>query len=126
MEKCSSYFKNYWSDTLGYCMGTKGREACSCQGDESKCDFYPKERIKKMTTLDMMIEAKANGKTYHASDMLYNTELGFHNKFGKLCYVDNFCYINDLFDIDYWQLVDAICMTKSEAEEKYGIMIVGD
>lgn len=125
MEKCSSYVKNHWSDTLGYCMGTKETEACSCRGDESKCDFYPEKRNKKMTTLEMMIKAKGSGKTYHADDMLYNAKLGFHDECGKKWYSDAFDYLNDLFVIDNWQEDDTIYMTKSEAEKKYGIKIVG-
>lgn len=26
---------------VGYCMGTKEREECSCCGDEVRCNFYP-------------------------------------------------------------------------------------
>lgn len=33
-----------------------------------------------MNTLDMMLKAKDNGKTYRTNDMLYNTKLGFHDK----------------------------------------------
>ena len=30
----------------GLCFGTKEIEHCSCNGDETKCDFYPKVRQK--------------------------------------------------------------------------------
>ena len=127
MEKCSCYVNNPWSDAHGFCMGTKERDICSCQGDESKCDFYPKkrEKNKKMQTLDMMIEARANGKTYRADDLLYNTKLGFHDKCGNKWQGYDFDYLNTLFEINNWQMDDTIYMTKSEAEEKYGIRIVG-
>lgn len=29
---------------LGVCWGTKECEACSCEGDTHKCDFYPEKR----------------------------------------------------------------------------------
>ena len=29
---------------VGVCWGTKECDECSCNGDESKCDFYPKKR----------------------------------------------------------------------------------
>lgn len=29
---------------IGICNGTKERDACDCNGDESKCDFYPYKR----------------------------------------------------------------------------------
>ena len=124
MEKCSCYINHPWSDKYGYCMGTKERDLCSCQGDESKCNFYAEKRNKKMSTIDMMLKAKETGKTYRADDMLYNNNLGFHDKSGKKWYGDSFEYLNDLFIIDKWQEDPTIYMTKSEAEEKYGIKIV--
>lgn len=24
----------------GFCLGTRERDACNCQGNENKCDFY--------------------------------------------------------------------------------------
>jgi hypothetical protein len=37
---------------VGSCWGTAERDACSCGGDKSKCDFYPsvREKGKKPTT----------------------------------------------------------------------------
>lgn len=78
-----------------------------------------------MNTLEMMNLAKDNGKTYLVNDMLYNIKLGFHDKSGKKWYGDAFDYLNDLFEINEWQEDNTIYMTKSEAEEKYGIKIVG-
>lgn len=79
-----------------------------------------------MNTFDMMTEAKKTDKTYRADDMLYNSHLGFHDKLGKKWYGDAFDYLNDLFAIDKWQEDNNIYMTKSEAEKKYNIKIVGD
>lgn len=125
MEKCSYYINHPWSDEYGYCMGTKERDLCSCQGNESKCNYYPEKRNKKMTTFEMMIEAKDSGKTYRADDMLYNAKFGFHDKYGNKWDVNSFDYLNDLFELNNWQEDDTIYMTKSEAEKKYGIKIVG-
>lgn len=124
MGKCVSYVESRWSDEFGCCMGTKEMETCSCQGDETRCNFYPEKRIKKMTTLEMMIEAKDSGKTYRANDMLYNNCFGFCDKSGKKWYGYAFEYLNDLFKVDIWQEDNTVYITKSEAEKKYGIKII--
>jgi hypothetical protein len=31
---------------VGVCWGTKECDECRCEGDESKCDFYPEVRAK--------------------------------------------------------------------------------
>ena len=125
MKNCNSYINHPWSNEYGYCMDTKNRDLCSCQGDESKCNYYPEKRNKKMTTLEMMIKAKDSGKTYRADDMLYNTKFGFCDKCDKKWCGHSFDYLNDLFEVDKWQEDNTVYMTKSEAEEKYGITIVG-
>lgn len=49
--KCYHAERNFLGK-IGVCWGTKECEACSCGGDESKCDFYEyvRERVKKPTT----------------------------------------------------------------------------
>lgn len=43
--KCYHAERNFvWK--IGVCWGTKECEACSCGGDESKCDFYEDKRKK--------------------------------------------------------------------------------
>lgn len=32
--------------TVGVCYGTRERDECTCGGDRSKCNFYPKIREK--------------------------------------------------------------------------------
>ena len=32
--------------TIGVCWGTKEMDECKCNGDETKCDFYPEVRTK--------------------------------------------------------------------------------
>lgn len=41
--KCYHADKNFL-EKIGVCWGTKECEACSCGGDESKCDFYEDKR----------------------------------------------------------------------------------
>ena len=41
MEKCNCYHEEY---NRPECWGTKERELCLCNGDETKCDFYKKKR----------------------------------------------------------------------------------
>lgn len=37
--RCYHAYKNFLGET-GVCWGTKEGEACSCDGDEARCDFY--------------------------------------------------------------------------------------
>ena len=136
MEKCNCWEltnKRMYGDGYNYtvpiqiCNGTKEREECSCDGNESKCNFYPEKRKeKKMTTLEMMNQAALDGKTYKADDMRYNRNLGFHDIQGRRWNADAFTYVNEIFSIDKWQLKPDNEMTKSEAEAKFNIKIVGN
>ena len=38
--ECYRAEKNFLGK-IGVCWGTRERDACSCGGDKSKCDFYP-------------------------------------------------------------------------------------
>jgi len=52
--KCYHAERNFIGK-IGVCWGTKECEACSCGGDESKCDFYEDKRKKvtpKITNAD--------------------------------------------------------------------------
>lgn len=40
MGICSSYHIEYGKPV---CYGTRERDTCDCEGDESKCNFYPKK-----------------------------------------------------------------------------------
>lgn len=42
MSKCDCYRLEYGKSV---CLGTKEREPCSCNGDTTKCDFYPNKRV---------------------------------------------------------------------------------
>ena len=43
--KCYHAERNFLGK-IGVCWGTKECEACSCGGDESRCDFYEDKRKK--------------------------------------------------------------------------------
>lgn len=48
--KCHAYHDDInFLGERGICWGTKEEEACSCGGDESKCDFY--DYVRKRATL---------------------------------------------------------------------------
>jgi hypothetical protein len=55
--KCYRAEKNFLGK-VGVCWGTAERDACSCGGDKSKCDFYPSVREKEkkpITEYDRLI-----------------------------------------------------------------------
>lgn len=41
-----------YSTSVQICNGTKEREECSCNGDVTKCNFYPEKRKEKMVELN--------------------------------------------------------------------------
>lgn len=136
MEKCDCWemaSKREWGDGFNYtvpiqiCNGTREREECFCNGDESRCNFYPEKRKenKSINTAEMVIKANKDGKTYKAYDMLYNNQLGFHDIKGKKWDADAFKYVNDIFNLE-WKLKPDNEMTKSEAEKRFNIKIVGE
>ncbi len=43
--ECYRADRNFLGE-VGVCWGTAERDACSCGGDKSKCDFYPSVREK--------------------------------------------------------------------------------
>ena len=62
MNKCEYYHEKVriigWlgpdeviKKTTYVCYGTKNQETCTCGGDSSKCDFYPKVREDNKETL---------------------------------------------------------------------------
>ena len=48
--KCYHADKNLLGE-IGVCWGTKECEACSCNGDEAKCDFYDYVRKRARKTI---------------------------------------------------------------------------
>lgn len=137
MEKCSCWktksVVTKWRndtpidvETVQYCNGTKEQEVCSCRGDVSKCDFYPEKRGEKksMNTAEMYLQAKKDGKYYKTSFIAYQKDKGLFddcfNNYGDLSAWD----FDDFMELN-WEVWENI-MTKSEAEAKFNIKIVGD
>lgn len=54
MEKCNCYHEDYGKSE---CWGTKERDVCSCGGDETKCNVYPK-----LMTTAQVIESMKHSK----------------------------------------------------------------
>lgn len=131
MSKCDCWHEVQpfcYNDKInGVCYGTKEREYCQCNGDDTKCDFYPEKRKenKTMKTLEMMNAAKENGKTYVAGAVYYSTKTGFVDEAERRLMGKAFECINDLFDDSWkWEVVEN-AMTRCAAERKYGIKIIG-
>ena len=116
----------------GVCLGTKEIDRCGCDGDESKCDFYPEKRkaAKKMlNTAEMWLKAQEDGKTYIVKQktLAYSKERG-------LFYVTDLTSYNYLKDFKNWKFdqllslewteMSETIMTKAEAEKKFGIRIM--
>ena len=125
MERCECYYSR---NVYGVCLGAKELGRCYCDGDKSKCDFYPEKRkgaIKPMNTAEMYIKANENGKTYYSEsvDAFYSKEFGLVEAEDTTQKVQ----IGDFPTFEYlmqreWEEVKA--MTKAEAEKKYKIRIV--
>lgn len=104
MEKCSCYKKGVRNSpryspltgeyigcvekSYGYCTGTKELEACSCDGDKIKCNFYPyiREEVIKKSDETLFVEKQDaqrsinftlnKGKTL----IIETNDLKFHQK----------------------------------------------
>ena len=142
MEKCEcweekevimGYYHDYpMKKVKQICNGTRECEECTCDGDESKCNFYPEKRkeSKSMNTAEMWIKAKEDGMCYEAimsqstnEELFYQKNRGLFDGDGYELVLDNIGSFDELMDIE-WKL--RTIMTKSEAEAKFNIKIVGD
>ena len=142
MEKCEcweekevimGYYHDYpMKKVKQICNGTRECEECTCDGDESKCNFYPEKRkeSKSMNTAEMWIKAKEDGMCYEAimsqstnEELFYQKNRGLFDGDGYEFVLDNIGSLDELMDIE-WKL--RTIMTKSEAEAKFNIKIVGD
>lgn len=116
----------YDSKTDGVCDGTREREYCKCHGDISQCEFYPEKRSATMDTLDMMKQAKIDGKTYqHDDETFYNVCSGFMDETGGALPMGDIyaSTLDEIFDWAWTPVRNAI--TRAEAEERLGVKIVG-
>ena len=142
MEKCNCWEEKYkivgWYDfqtpvlsdkPVQYCNGIKEREECSCNGDESKCNFYPEKRKEKkmMNTAEMWLKAQEDGMCYETVEqgpdtviLYYQKDKGLFDEDGMRCGPDMWNYFDDLMN-EQWRLRT---MTKSEAEAKFNIKII--
>lgn len=140
MEKCNCWEltnKRMYGDGYNYtvpiqiCNGTKEREECYCNGDESKCNFYPEKRkeSKSMNTAEMWIKAQEDEMCYEMilpqslnDEVFYQKDVGLFDEDNYPITLDNFEKFDDFMN-EQWRLRT---MTKSEAEAKFNIKIVDD
>ena len=110
------------------CLGTKEIDRCGCEGDESKCDFYPEKRKvaqKTLNTAEMWLKAQEDGKTYIVKQqtLCYSKQRGLFHATNCHSNFNNFT-LDKFLSLEWTEMREEI-MTKAEAEKKYGIRIVG-
>ena len=69
--KCYRAERNFFGE-IGTCWGTSERDACSCGGDRSKCDFYPnvrEEEKKPVTNYDSLIRKTLEEMAYFLANI---------------------------------------------------------
>ena len=75
IKECNCYerYTDFLGKSFGRCLGTKEIEICSCEGNESKCNFYPERRKKsrKPSLSDIIQELMENNfeLTIHRSSV---------------------------------------------------------
>ena len=129
MEKCSCYHETHGAGFgmgRGVCYGTRECEYCWCDGDESKCDFYPEKRKKankELNTAEMWLAAQIDGETYKTDfcDTSYSKEEGFFTK-DKTAYFTT-PSLNDWMNA-MWRKQEKRKLTKEEAEKEFDIKII--
>ena len=136
MKSCNCYeIRTGWDSLFGsiveygICLGTKECAECNCEGDESKCDFYPEKRKKVneiMKTAEMWLAAQKDGKTYVSEDAeaIYSRKLGLVEKYNlnEEVSLGDFPDFNHLMNSNW---IEMEAMTKAEAEKRFGIKIIG-
>ena len=90
MKKCKCWEIKYqivgWYDAetpifsnnpIQRCNGTKEREECSCDGDESKCNFYPEKRKKSktMSTTEMSKQRQLRTMAKSEAEKRFNIKI---------------------------------------------------
>lgn len=139
MNKCKCWeekitIMGYYHDylikrTKQICNGTKERDECSCNGDKSKCNFYPGKRKenKAMNTAEMYLQAKKDGKFYKTcsvldSQVFYQKDIGIFDEDNDTVSIHLWNYFDDLME-ETWEPCDNM-MTRTEAEKKFDIKII--
>lgn len=125
MEKCGCYH-DYNGSGYGVCYGTRECDPCSCEGDMSKCNFYPeniKKAKKELTTAEMWIAAQEDGETYVTDlcETTYCKTNGFIMD-EKYKYVDT-PSLNSWMNA-MWLKQEKRKLTREEAEKEFGIKII--
>ena len=132
MGQCNCYNvridRIYGNETkYGVCLGTKEIDRCSCDGDESKCDFYLEKRKaaqKTLNTAEMWLKAQEDGKTYIVKQqtLCYSKQRGLFHATNCHSNFNNFT-LDKFLSLEWTEMSETI-MTKAEAEKKFGIRIV--
>lgn len=98
--KCYHAERNFVGK-IGVCWGTKEREACSCGGDESKCDFYEDKRKKatpKTTNYDRIISKTPE----ELADFFGTLPCCPPGSADELCYPENTCGADTKMMVKCW------------------------
>lgn len=133
MEKCDCYrigkrikynniFNKSYADEYFYCMGTKELDECSCEGDRTKCDFYPKVREKALNEQEVLnlqtvpIEnyLKLKNKNKKLRNQINRLKRELSSAVSTICYRCEVDYMND----EGTMLCDE-CPWKEYKEENY-------
>lgn len=135
MDKCEYYKVKEFKKLI--CMNHKYYLECNCDGDRKKCDYFlaireeareqDRENIY-MNTVEMWAQAQENGKAYQLMNekvkIYYRKDRGIFDSEGYHVSISRLGEI-DTFMNRHWQEATPV-LTKSEAEAKFGIKIVGN
>lgn len=118
-----------YSTSVQICNCTKEREECSCNGDVTKCNFYPEKRKEKkvLNTAEMWLQAQKDGLCYkmiisenNGEELFYQKNVGLFDGDGYVVELNNFGEFDD-FMLNRWEVR---IMTRAQAEAKFNIKIV--
>lgn len=76
--ECYRAEKNFLGE-VGTCWGTAERDACSCGGDKSKCDFYStvrEEEKKSLTNYDLLVHKTPEELAKWICDQIIDRNIG--------------------------------------------------
>lgn len=120
------YVPELSEEPIQICNGTKEREICSCNGDVTKCEFYPEKRKENniMNTAEMWLNAQEDGKIYYCNSVKYQKDIGLINVATEKPWPLGAWTSLDKLMKEEWERYQT--MTKSEAEAKFNIKIVGE
>ena len=76
-----------------------------------------------MKTLEMMNLTLCDGKRYSSDDLFYSSALGFTDSQGSLWPANAFNSIDEVMEIDDWEVELARKMTQAEIERELGYKI---